>query len=204
MKEQFSPELLRYQQQKLHDFIEKNVNIKTDSIVFSGDSIVEFFPLKKYFGRSKNLLNRGIAGTDTNWLKEHLQEQVLAVKPYKLFILIGTNDLGLGYEENHILNNIQDILSCVQVESIATQIYVLSILPVSEKKKYKSKVKIRKNSDIKSINIKLSQLMISEFIDLYPLLLDLEGNLADDYTTDGLHLSQKGYEIISNYLQNFL
>lgn len=204
MKEQFSPELLRYQQQKLHDFIEKNVNIKTDSIVFSGDSIVEFFPLKKYFGRSKNLLNRGIAGTDTNWLKEHLQEQVLAAKPYKLFILIGTNDLGLGYEENHILNNIQDILSCVQVESIATQIYVLSILPVSEKKKYKSKVKIRKNSDIKSINIKLSQLMISEFIDLYPLLLDLEGNLADDYTTDGLHLSQKGYEIISNYLQNFL
>ena len=49
--------------------------------------------MKKYLGRDFPLVNRGIAGTDSVWLLEHLKEQVLDLEPSKLVILIGINEL---------------------------------------------------------------------------------------------------------------
>lgn len=204
MIEVIRPELAKYHQQKLGDYQLANDRDPKDAIVFTGDSIIEFFPLKKFFGREQAILNRGIAGTDTNWLKEHIKEQVLSLEPEKLFILIGTNDLGLGYDDEHVYENISRILETIQFESIATKIYLLSILPVSHKKDYQAKVKIRNNNDIQVLNRHLEEQLLAEYIDLYPYLLDDEGNLADDYTTDGLHLSQKGYAIIAEHLKPYL
>lgn len=204
MIEVIGPDLAKYHQQKLGDYLAANQRDSKDAAVFTGDSIIEFFPLKKFFGREQAILNRGIAGVDTNWLKEHIKEQVLDLEPGKLFILIGTNDLGLGYDDNHVLNNIETILETVQFESIATKVYLLSILPVSHKKEYQSKVKIRNNHDIQALNRQLEEQLLAEYIDLYPYLLDKDGNLADEYTTDGLHLSQKGYAVIAEQLKLYL
>lgn len=204
MIEVIRPELAKYHQQKLGDYQAANGRDPKDAIVFTGDSIIEFFPLKKFLGRDQVLLNRGIAGTDTNWLKDHLKEQVLALEPDKLFILIGTNDLGLGYDDEHIFRNIEIILQTIQFESIATRVYLLSILPVSHKKEYQAKVKMRNNHDIQVLNRQFEGQLLAEYIDLYPHLLDEEGNLADEFTTDGLHLSQKGYAIIAEQLKPYL
>lgn len=204
MKEVISPELAQYQQDKLRSCIAANQGDIKQGIVFTGDSIIEFFPLKKYLGREKLLINRGIAGTDTNWLKHHLHDQVLAIEPEKLFLLIGTNDIGLDYGEDHIVSNIEDILSSLKRESPSTTVYLLSVLPVSEKAVYQEKVKLRNNRLISSLNHRLKQLPHAVFIDLYPLLLDEDGDLADDNTTDGLHLSQKAYALISEQLKTYL
>ncbi len=204
MIEVIRPELAKYHQQKLRAYQAANERDPKDAVVFTGDSIIEFFPLKKFLGRDQVLLNRGIAGTDTNWLKDYLKEQVLALEPDKLFILIGTNDLGLGYDDEHIFRNIETILQTIQFESIATKVYLLSILPVSHKKEYQAKVKIRNNNDIQVLNRQFEGQLLAEYIDLYPHLLDEEGNLADEFTTDGLHLSQKGYAIIAEQLKPYL
>ncbi|MEQ9763808.1 SGNH/GDSL hydrolase family protein [Streptococcus sp. ZJ151] len=204
MIEVIGPDLAKYHQQKLADYLAANQRDPKDAIVFTGDSIIEFFPLKKFFGREQVILNRGIAGTDTNWLKAHIKEQVLEVEPAKLFILIGTNDLGLGYDEEHILNNIETILETIQFESIATKVYLISILPISQKKDYQDRVKIRNNKAIQRLNQKLEEQLLADYIDFYPYLCDEEGNLADEYTTDGLHLSQKGYALISEHLKMYL
>ncbi|WP_438832801.1 SGNH/GDSL hydrolase family protein [Streptococcus pluranimalium] len=204
MIEVIKPELAKYHQQKLRAYQAANERDPKDAVVFTGDSIIDFFPLKKFLGRDQVLLNRGIAGTDTNWLKDYLKEQVLALEPDKLFILIGTNDLGLGYDDEHIFRNIETILQTIQFESIATKVYLLSILPVSHKKEYQAKVKIRNNNDIQVLNRQFEGQLLAEYIDLYPHLLDEEGNLADEFTTDGLHLSQKGYAIIAEQLKPYL
>uniref|UniRef100_UPI003F693564 SGNH/GDSL hydrolase family protein n=1 Tax=Streptococcus pluranimalium TaxID=82348 RepID=UPI003F693564 len=204
MIEVIKPELAKYHQQKLRAYQAANERDPKDAVVFTGDSIIDFFPLKKFLGRDQVLLNRGIAGTDTNWLKDFLKEQVLALEPDKLFILIGTNDLGLGYDDEHIFRNIETILQTIQFESIATKVYLLSILPVSHKKEYQAKVKIRNNNDIQVLNRQFEGQLLAEYIDLYPHLLDEEGNLADEFTTDGLHLSQKGYAIIAEQLKPYL
>lgn len=204
MLEVISPELANYHQQKLKDYISANERDPKDAIVFTGDSIIEFFPLKKFLGRNQVILNRGIAGTDTNWLKAHLMEQVLLTEPSKLFILIGTNDLGMGYDVDHIIANISEMLSSIQIESFKTKVYLLSVLPVSEKTIYQATVKSRCNKSIKALNQALENLHLAEVIDVYPYLVDDNGHLADVYTTDGLHLSQEGYAVISEQLATYL
>ena len=76
MIESTRPELSTYQEERLAKFVSDNQKLGKGQIVFAGDSITEFFSLKKYLGRDLPLINRGIAGTDSVWLLEHLKEQV--------------------------------------------------------------------------------------------------------------------------------
>ncbi|TWT12373.1 SGNH/GDSL hydrolase family protein [Streptococcus sp. sy004] len=193
-----------YIMQRFQGFIQDNQKEKKGGIVFVGDSITEFFPLKKYLGRDHHLINRGIAGTDTVWLQEHLAEQVLAVEPSKVFLSIGTNDIGRGYDKQDTIERFIDIINQLKSENPFVQIYILSIFPVNESADYKEKVKVRNNQAIQSLNQDLSLLPGAEFIDLYPLLLDQKGQLAANLTTDGLHLTMPAYEIISKKLALYL
>ncbi|MGT2906225.1 SGNH/GDSL hydrolase family protein [Streptococcus dentiloxodontae] len=204
MKEVINPDLAAYQQERLAAFIKDNQKRQTAEIVVVGDSIVEFFSLKKYISREYDLVNRGIAGTDSLWLEQHLDAQLLSLKPQKAFIWIGTNDLGRGFAVPDVLNRFADILGKIKANSLETEIFILSVLPVNEGEDYKSKVKIRRNKAIKVLNSQLRVLAGAEFIDLYDLLLDETGNLAPAYTTDGLHLTQSAYSLIGEKLRTYL
>ena len=88
MIETTRPELVAYQKERLAKFVSENQKLDKGQIVFAGDSITEFFALKKYLGRYFPLVNRGVAGIDSVWLLEHLKEQILDLEPSKLVILI--------------------------------------------------------------------------------------------------------------------
>lgn len=182
-----------YQVNRLEGFKAENQTLSPGGVVFVGDSITEFFPLKKYLSRDLPLVNRGIAGTDTKWLLEHLTDQVLALDPDKIFLMIGVNDFGWGYPIADIVGRISQLISQIRAEAVFTKIYLLSVLPVNASPEFAGTVKVRNNRDIQQLNQDLQVLGGVEFIDLYPLLLDDQGNLALDYTTDGLHLSQAAY-----------
>ena len=79
------------------------------------------------------MVNRGVAGIDSVWLLEHLKEQILDLEPSKLVILIGINDIGRGYPVQDVVNRISDIIMTIRQESLYTEIYLLSIFPVSER-----------------------------------------------------------------------
>ena len=192
--------LRRYQEDLLKRFTSNNSKESSDAVLFVGDSIIEFFPLKKYLGRERQLINRGVSGIDSNWLLEHILELALVLSPSHLVIGVGTNDIGRGYSPNDILGRLNDLVALIRSESYATQIHFLSILPVNESVTYQEVVKCRTNQAIQEVNQSLSFLPV-DFINLYPLLLDEEGQLAAAYTTDGLHLSQSGYEVIADYLR---
>lgn len=203
-KESGSAKLDTYQMERLQLFQETNPQEPADGIVFAGDSITEFFPLKKYLGRDKPLINRGIAGTDSVWLLEHLQEQVLDLHPAKVFLMIGINDIGRGYDLSAIVGRITDMIAQIRSHNIFTKICLLSVLPVNEGEQYAAKVKIRTNAAVQKLNQDLQVLAGAEYIDLYPLLLDDRGNLAETNTIDGLHLSQAGYAKIAAALKEEL
>ena len=76
MIETTRPELVAYQEERLAKFVNENQKLDKGQIVFAGDSITEFFALKKYLGRDFPLVNRGIAGTDSVWLLEHLKAKL--------------------------------------------------------------------------------------------------------------------------------
>ncbi|EHJ51879.1 SGNH/GDSL hydrolase family protein [Streptococcus macacae] len=203
-KEESRTDLAAYQIERLQSFKKANIKTKKAGIVFAGDSITEFFPLKKYLGHDLPLFNRGIAGTDSIWLQKHLQEQALTLEPAKIFLMIGINDLGKGYAVSDIVARIVDMIAQIRVYSIGTEIYLLSLLPVNENPQYAAKVKIRKNKNIQLLNQRIQALPGAEYIDLYPSLLDKKGNLAEENTTDGLHLTQEGYRKVSLILKRYL
>lgn len=203
-KEVMNQALIDYQEGKFALYQEENTKEEKGGIVFTGDSIIDFFPLKKHLGRDLPLINRGIAGTDTNWLLKHIDEQVLILEPSKLFILIGTNDLGLGYAVTEIITRLTDLVSHIKRESLETSIYLISLLPVNEGETYADKVKIRRNQDIETLNTQLSVLPGAEFIPAHGHLLDAHGQLASNYTTDGLHLSPAGYDILARAVLPYL
>ena len=62
-------------------------------IVFLGDSITEFLNVDEFLP-SYHIIKRGIAGDTTSGVLRRLGE-VIALKPRKLFLLIGTNDIGI-------------------------------------------------------------------------------------------------------------
>ena len=180
MIETTRPELVAYQEERLAKFVNENQKLDKSQIVFAGDSITEFFALKKYLGREFPLVNRGIAGTDSVWLLEHLKEQVLDLEPSKLVLLIGINDIGRGYPIRDIVTRISDIIMTVRQES-----------------QYASKVKIRNNTTVRELNQQLAVLPGVTYVDLFDYLTDNMGQLNDNYTTDGLHLSPQGYQVLA-------
>ncbi|HGA3211795.1 TPA: SGNH/GDSL hydrolase family protein [Streptococcus agalactiae] len=196
---------LRDYQMKREQFFEiNNQTVQEGAIVFTGDSIVEFFPLKKYLGRDYPLVNRGVAGSDTYWLLENLRTQVWELLPSKVFILIGTNDIGLGHSQSEIIANITDIIAEIRAESYMTEINILSVLPVSEEDDYIERVKVRNNQTIKALNKTLSVISGINYIELYDLLVDEKGQLASSFTKDGLHLTDQAYAKISETIKLYL
>ena len=87
-----------------------------------------------------------------------------------------------------IARNIREIVSRVQEKSPSTRIYLQAVFPTRHDRSRPNALIQELNAEIKAI----AQEKHCTFIDLYPLLLDAEGLLAEEYTLDGLHLSDSG------------
>ena len=84
--------------------------VKEPAIIFIGDSIVEYYPLNELLQSPKTLLNRGIRGYKTDQLLEHLDAHLFGQALDKVFLLIGTNDLGKEMPQEETLANLEGII----------------------------------------------------------------------------------------------
>lgn len=180
---------------------------KEGQVVFFGDSITEFLSVSDWYGEYSlksglELYNRGIGGDTTLGLYKRAKENVTCIKPKAVVILIGTNDLGMGFDTDFIRTNIEDTLKLFKEECPDCKVILEAIYPVIEGKAGK-----RRNADILETNKKLKALAEkygAAFIDLTDKLADGEGNLKADCTYDGLHLSAKGYEVTTKEIAKLL
>ena len=184
------------------------VSVVEPDILFIGDSIVEYYPLQELFGTSKTIVNRGIRGYQTGLLLENLDAHLYGGAVDKIVLLIGTNDIGKDVPVNEALNNLEAIIQSIAHDYPLTEIKLLSILPVNESEEYKQTVYIRTNEKIKKWNQAYKELasayMQVEFVPVFDSLIDQEGQLKKDYTTDGLHLSVTGYQVLTKALKDYL
>ena len=173
--------------------------------LFLGDSITDFYDLDKYY-EGLPVVNSGISGNTTEDILNDMKNRVYNYNPSKVFILIGTNDLRDDRSVDEIVNNIKKIIEEIKENRKETEIYLESIYPVNEKVNKKG-VEGRKNEDIKEINNQLEKYAKKEnitYINIYNKLVDDEGLLNEDYTTDGLHINEDGYKIITKELEKYL
>ena len=109
---------------------------------------------------------------------------------------------------NETLNNLESIIQSIARDYPLTEIKLLSILPVNEGEEYKQTVYIRTNAKIQEWNQAFQELastyMQVEFVTAFDSLTDQAGQLKKDYTTDGLHLSVAGYQVLTKALKDYL
>lgn len=163
-------------------------------IVFLGNSITEGGNWKRLL-KDSTIINRGISGDNTFGMLARIDE-VVALKPASLFILIGTNDLSKKIPVEAIIENIFAIVSQVKAGSPKTKIFVQSIFPVNETVE-KFPAQFNNGSNILIINDQLSRYgerLRYTYVDVYSKLLDDQGRLHKNYTWDGLHLNAAGYQ----------
>ena len=201
--------LLKEQEKIQTKYRELNqISVIEPDIIFIGDSIIEYYPLQELLGTSKAIVNRGIRGYQTGLLLDNLDAHLYGDAVDQIVILIGTNDIGKDIPMNEALNNLESVIQTISRDYPLSQIKLVSILPVNEGEDFKQTVYIRTNEKIKAWNQAYQDLasayMQVEFVPVFENLLDQEGQLKADYTTDGLHLSVAGYQALSNTLKKYI
>lgn len=197
------PQISTYYDQKLSNF--QKMPIKPHAIVFLGNSITDGNEWAEMFGNSA-IINRGISGDITAGVFYRMDE-VLRHNPDKIFLLIGVNDLSRNIQPDSILKNMYQIADYVHRHSQHTQLFMQSILPVSDHYKMFAG-HTGKGAEIKFINNSLAQnaeRLHYTYIDLYTYFANENGKLRNELSNDGLHLNGDGYllwkNIISSYVQ---
>lgn len=177
-------------------------------IIFIGDSIIEYYPLQELLGTSKAIVNRGIRGYQTGLLLDNLDAHLYGDAVDQIVLLIGTNDIGKDIPMNEALNNLESVIQTISRDYPLSQIKLVSILPVNEGEDFRQTVYIRTNEKIKMWNQAYQDLATSymqvEYIPVFDSLLDEAGQLKPTYTTDGLHLSVSGYQVLSSSLRKHI
>lgn len=203
------PQLTKEQENILMTYRKLNqAPLKEPDLIFLGDSIVEYFPIHELLQSPKHMVNRGVRGYRTDLLQTHLDAHVFGTELEQIFLLIGTNDIGKEIPQKGTLDNVEAVLQAILRDFPLTHINLISVLPVSQEERYKEKVSIRSNEKIQALNQAYQELAQAyhqvSYVDVYSSLLDEVGQLAEAYTTDGLHLSVAGYRILAQALQEIL
>ena len=184
------------------------ISLLEPDMIFIGDSIVEYYPLQELLGTAKTIVNRGIRGYQTGLLLENLDAHLYGDAVDQIVLLIGTNDIGKDILMNEALDNLEGVIQSLNRDYPLSQIKLVSILPVNEGEEYKQTVYIRTNEKIREWNQAYEALasayMQVDFVPIYDSLTDSEGQLQSTYTTDGLHLSVAGYQVLSEALKGVL
>ena len=186
---------------KTFRFLNQSATLK--GTVFVGDSITQDFNVYEAF-KGHLVYNRGIGGDTTEGVLRRLNVSVYELKPARVFILIGTNDLALLETTTQaIVDRIWTIIDHIYTFDPTIEIFLLSILPVNETMD-KMTVSPRTNQKIDAINEKLNAVDHATWIDLSSIFKDENGRLKPELSMEGLHLSPLGYHVLSETLKPFI
>ncbi|MBD1896651.1 GDSL-type esterase/lipase family protein [Coleofasciculus sp. FACHB-129] len=162
--------------------------------VLVGDSLSLWFPQERLPGGSL-WLNQGISGDNSRGILKRLSA-FSQTRPDAIYVLAGINDLRQGATDETILGNLRQIVRRLRQEHPRSSIIVQSILP--------TRINTIPNRRIRNLNQQLAILAQQQgagYLDIHSRFSDVEGNLRVDLTTDGLHLSGRGYEVWQSALQ---
>jgi lysophospholipase L1-like esterase len=178
--------------QKINEF--KKAPLAMNDIVFLGNSITaQAGDWGKRLGW-RNVKNRGISGDVTEGVLKRLGE-ITYSKPKAVFLLIGINDISNAASPEYIAGNILGIAKAIRNASPKTKVYVQTILPTSTLSK---KQKIQQTNALIKKNVHRKTYALLNIHDLFADEADL---IKKEYTSDGLHLSEKGYTLWAEYLK---
>ena len=170
----------------------KQIEHDQKSVVFLGDSITLGWGAKfrdKFPGMK--LANRGIGGDTTRGMLIRLQEDVLALNPSAIVLLLGTNDVEVGIDADAIGRNFEKILQAIKKHSSKTPIVLCRVFPSSASKKRPKEIVQRVNQLYEGAVKGDPQITV---VDTWTLFADEAGDANPKWFPDLLHLNAAGYD----------
>lgn len=184
---------------KYYQLNELQLSKSPPDAVFMGDSITEgwSFFLPEFFS-DNNFINRGIGGQTTSQMLIRFRQDVVNLKPKSVVILAGINDIARNtkfYSLEIIAENIFSMVELAKINGIVP--IICSVLPADE---------FRWNPDILPADsvIKLNELLEAYanknqvlYLNYFDEMNNNNGGLQFELTSDGVHVTKKGYELMS-------
>jgi lysophospholipase L1-like esterase len=161
------------------------------AVVFLGDSITQGWGggLGAAFPGVK-VANRGISGDTTRGVLIRLEEDVLALDPAAVVLLIGTNDLEEGASPETIAGNLEVMLDAFDEHDPEMPVVLCEVFPSSAEKK-------RPADQIDAINELYLEAARRHpqviFVETWSLYADVDGDAPVEEFPDLLHPNEVGY-----------
>ena len=204
------------QRKRLADYRRLNAFARKGQIVFTGSSLMDFFPvneLQQSLGVDACIYNRGVLGFVTTQLLEHIDVMILDLAPSKLFINIGTNDIGRGLADR-LMANYEAILRRVKEALPDCAVYIMAYYPCNDlddfglsPEEHEIRFRTRNPESLLRANAELEKLaarMGCRYVDANAGLCDGRGRLRKEISLDGVHLRPDGYVPVLRNLKPYL
>jgi len=170
----------------------KNKLINNYSIVFLGDSLTANGNWEDLTGIN-NTKKSGFPGFTSSHLVWLLHENVIKYDPDTCYLMAGVNDIAVGISQKRTQENFSNI-----IDSLISH----DIFPVIQSTIYTADE--NNNILIDSLNQYLSILAKSKGIKFLNVnsVISKNKKIISGYSTDGVHLNEKGYKKWSDYLSS--
>lgn len=168
-------------------------------VVFYGDSITDAWGrLTGVFFPDKHYVNRGISGQTTPQMLVRFQQDVVHLHPAVVVVLAGTNDIAGNTGPSSpqmILDNFASMSAIARANGI--RMVIASILPAAA---YPWRPGIQPAEEIRQVNQMLKDLCDKDglvYLDYYSAMADASGGMRPGLSSDGVHPTARGYEIMA-------
>ena len=188
----------------LLETIKKTISAKKDNfnqtkeISLIGHSILDYWNIEEISNQTVN--NLAIAGITTKqYIDLILGQGLIHSLGDKAILMFGTNDIVYAdWTKEQILSDVQQVIEKLKAINNNIQLYFLEITPVA--------LRIdRNNAVIRELNAFLKEnLKSARWIALDSKFSDHYGKLNLDYTNDGLHLNEQGYQLLEDIIKSEL
>ncbi len=179
--------------------------------VFVGDSISTgfsgygFVSEKNVFAKTSmriDLINN--TPLDTFYGNVLVIDALKSANPKNIYVMLGSNGMG-WIDDSKMIADYSQFIDEVQSSLPSASIYIMSIPPVTAERELKPTVEDGKilNSDINDYNAQLLDLANQKgvhYIDVNSALVDSNGKLPSDVSTDGMHFDKNTYVKVVEYI----
>jgi lysophospholipase L1-like esterase len=171
-------------------------------VVFIGDSITENWLLAQPDFFDRGVVNRGISGQTTAQMLVRFRADVVALRPKRVHILGGTNDVAGNTGPTSVQDYKNNIMSMVELARANGIEVILGAIPPAAA--FTWRPQLQPAPRIQELNAWLRDYATQQgigFVDYYTPLAGASGELRSDLGNDGVHPNRRGYAIMRRLLE---